>query len=189
MVLEDIINQKKITKYKLSKESGVPYTTINDICSGKTQLEKSTSETVYKLAQALGMSMEELIEPCIEKRIGFDLYKSNICHKLKEMGDIDFIIEVLEKDDISKLYKKAWHREALYLLAMLDYVSRVNEIPICTKYDKIRKCKLKEPIYPSSVVAASMVDKESSIKKQSMDSAIPEFKRFNIIENEVRDVV
>ena len=33
MRINEIINQKGMTKYSLSKTSGVPYATLNDICS------------------------------------------------------------------------------------------------------------------------------------------------------------
>ena len=62
MTVSELMNEKKITKYRLSKDSGVPYTTVNDICSGKAQLKKCSAETVYKLAKALDVSMEMLTE-------------------------------------------------------------------------------------------------------------------------------
>lgn len=34
----------------------------------------------------------------MEKRCSFELFKSNVCHWLKEEGDIDFLIQVLESD-------------------------------------------------------------------------------------------
>ena len=40
MTLNSLLTQKKMTKYQLSKKSGVPQTTVIDICSGKTCLEK-----------------------------------------------------------------------------------------------------------------------------------------------------
>lgn len=49
-----------MTKYRLAVEAGVPHTTLSDICSGKTKMEKCSAETVYKLAKALGVSMELL---------------------------------------------------------------------------------------------------------------------------------
>ena len=100
MTVNELINQKKITKYRLSKDSGVPYTTVNDICSGKAQLEKCSAETVYRISKALGVTMESLIESCFDKRSDFEFFKSNTCHTLKELGDIPFIIELLEKDEI-----------------------------------------------------------------------------------------
>lgn len=62
MIIEDIILKKNMTKYRLSVLSGVPYATLNDICSGKTRLEKCSAETVYKIAKTLGISMEQLTE-------------------------------------------------------------------------------------------------------------------------------
>ena len=38
----------------------------------------------------------------MEKRCSFELFKSNVCHWLKEEGDIDFLIQVLESDLILK---------------------------------------------------------------------------------------
>ena len=38
------------------------FRSLNDICSGKTRLEKCSAETVYKLAKALGGSVELLVE-------------------------------------------------------------------------------------------------------------------------------
>lgn len=40
----------------------------------------------------------------MEKRCSFELFKSNVCHWLKEEGDIDFLIQVLESDLIRKYY-------------------------------------------------------------------------------------
>ena len=106
MLINELMENKNITKYRLAKDSGIAYTTINDICSGKAQLEKCSAETIYRIAKALGVSMESLIEPCLDKRIDFELFKSNTCHRLKELGDIDFLIELLEEDRIRELYKK-----------------------------------------------------------------------------------
>ena len=104
-------------------------------------------------------------------------------------GDIDFVIEVLEKDEIRWYYKKQWYRESLYLLAMLDYVSRENNIPICTQYDDLRKMKLQNMLFPSGVLAAAEITKDQEVKEQAIKDSIPEFLRFNIVESEVRNVV
>ena len=62
MIIEDLLNKRNMTKYRLAVAAGVPHTTLNDICSGKTKLEKCSAETVYKIANALGVSMEMLTE-------------------------------------------------------------------------------------------------------------------------------
>ena len=70
------------------------------------------------------------------------------------MGDIDFIIETLETDEIRKLYERRWYRESLYLLAMIDYLSRMNGLPICSNYNDIRARKLEKPYFPAGVVVS-----------------------------------
>lgn len=189
MFLQELMEKKQITKYRLSKSSGIPYMTLNDILSGKTRLEKCSAETVYKLSKELDISMEELLAPCFEKRCSFELFKSNVCHQLKELGDIDFIIHTLENDDIRTYYNRRWYPECFYLLAMLDYVSRINDVPLCGEYQDLRQQSLSEVLYPASVVAAATVAGDERPKEDALRSAIPEFKRFNIIENEVRNVI
>ena len=43
--------------------------------------------------------------------------------------------------------------QALYLVATVDYLSRINDIPLCKKYHEYRCYKLKEDIYPMSYIA------------------------------------
>ena len=62
MIIEDLLAKRDMTKYRLAIEANVPHATLNDICSGKTKLEKCSAETVYKLAKTLGVSMELLTE-------------------------------------------------------------------------------------------------------------------------------
>lgn len=189
LLINELMAEQKISKYRLSQNSGVPYSTLNDICSGKAELEKCSAETVYKIAKALGVSVETILEPCFIRRSGFELYKSNVCHRLKNLGDIEFLIETLESDEVRIFYQREWYSESLYLLAMVDYISRINNVPLCNKYNDLRMAKLSEPIYPLSVVAAAAVTNDKNIKKLAWEEAIPEFARFNIVESDVRNVI
>ena len=67
MVIEDLLAKRGMTKYKLAVQAGIPHPTLSDICSGKTKLEKCSAETVYKLSQVLGVSMEQLTEDGIRQ--------------------------------------------------------------------------------------------------------------------------
>ena len=194
MSINAALAQKNMTKYRLWKESGVPQATISDICTGKTSIEKCSAETIYRIARALDVSMESLIAPAVQRaeeerrRPSFELFKSNTCHMVKDMGDIPFIIQLLETDQFRTLYEKKWYPEALYLLAMLDYLSRENQVPICTNYNDIRTAKLQRPVYPSSVVILCRTLKSDAPKEECYRMAIPEFLRFNIVESDVRNV-
>lgn len=62
MIIDDLLVNQSLTKHCLAVQSGIPHATLNDICSGKTKLEKCSAETVYKLAKVLNVSMELLTE-------------------------------------------------------------------------------------------------------------------------------
>lgn len=67
MIVDILMDRIHMTKYRLSRLSGIPHATLNDICSGKTKIEKCTAETIYRLAQALNVSMEQLVETGIRQ--------------------------------------------------------------------------------------------------------------------------
>jgi transcriptional regulator with XRE-family HTH domain len=192
MIVNDLLEKENMSRYRLSKESGVAMTTITDICSGKADLDKCEAGTLYKIAKALGVTIDFILENNSadngDDRGSFETFKSNICHHVKDMGDIDFIIETLEANEIRKLYERGWYREAFYLLAMIDYLSRMNGLPVCTNYNDIRSQKLEKPNFPASVVVSYAATEDESIKEKALANAIPEFIRFNIVESEVRNV-
>ena len=72
MRINEIIVQSGITKYRLAKISGVPHATLNDLCSGKSQIEKCSGETLYRLAKALEVSIEVLLESAMEQKIEYE---------------------------------------------------------------------------------------------------------------------
>ena len=43
MMVRELMEKKGITTYRLSKNSGIPYTTVNDICNDKVSLAKCNS--------------------------------------------------------------------------------------------------------------------------------------------------
>lgn len=67
MIIEELLKQKNMTKYRLAVLAGIPHATLNDICSGKAKIEKCSAETVYKIAKALGVKMEELVESGVKE--------------------------------------------------------------------------------------------------------------------------
>lgn len=60
--LQEAMSERKISRYRLSKISGIPWATLSDICSGKTELERCSAGTVMKLSKALGLTMEETLD-------------------------------------------------------------------------------------------------------------------------------
>jgi transcriptional regulator with XRE-family HTH domain len=189
MDINTLIAQKGVTRYKVAKQAGIPQTTMTDICSGKTKLSNCSGETLYRLAKTLDISMENLIADAMAYRPTFEAFKSGVCHLVKDMGDLDFLINTLESDNIRELYNKNWYAESLYLLAMVDYLSRENDLPPCADYDDLRRARLAEVIYPAGVLTLCAAAGSDAWKERSRAEAIPEFIRFNIVEAEVRNVL
>ena len=190
MIINDKLCELNLTKYKLSQESGVPQATINDICSGKADIEKCAAGTLFRIANVLGITVEDIIiSSRSDYRASFETFKSNVCHQVKDKGDLDFIIETLENNEVRHLFEKKWYPESLYLLGMVDYLSRLNGLPECKNYNDIRSTKLSKTIYPIGVILNSEVTKSDEPIRKAEENAIPEFRRFNIIESEIRNVV
>ena len=95
----------------------------------------------------------------MEKRCSFELFKSNVCHRLKEQGDIDFLIETLKEDMIRQYY------------------------------DDLRQQKMQKMIYPVGILITASVLSDDSVKEDAVKHAIPEFLKYNIVESEVRNVI
>lgn len=68
MIIEDLLARRDMIKYRLAVQADIPHATLNDICSGKTKLEKCSAETVYKQAKTLNVSIELLTEGTYSSR-------------------------------------------------------------------------------------------------------------------------
>lgn len=187
-MLDLILKEKNISIYQCSKLSGIPYTTLSEVVRGKTNIGKCSAEVVYRLSKILNVPMEELMRDSVEARLDFEVFKSNICHLVKSGDELDYIIEELKADNIRRYWNKKWYPEAFYLLAMVDYLSGINGIPLCTKYEDIRSQSLKKTLYPRDVILAAKLEPLSDVMERSKRSAIPEFLRFNIVESEIGNV-
>ncbi len=116
----------------------------------------------------------------------FELFKGNVKNKIKTDGQLNFIQQTLISNEIETLWNKNNILCSLYLLSMVDYLSRLNEIPLYTKYDYIRNHKMEQIVYPLSfkTYSAVMGISETDIT----ENAIPEFLIHNIVEGDVFNV-
>jgi predicted transcriptional regulator len=74
MTINDLLKEKGMSRYSLSKASGIPWATLSDICSGKTSLTRCNAQTIQKLSGAFRMPMEDILaltaEPCEGQKNG-----------------------------------------------------------------------------------------------------------------------
>ena len=114
--------------------------------------------------------------------IDADVFRSNICHRVKDMGELDFVVSVLQSESIFEYWNEKKLFQAMYLLGMVDYLCRKNQIPQCQNYNELRSFSFKEPIYPKDVLLLSKLFSDRDVMEEAREKAIPEFMRFNIVE-------
>lgn len=61
MSIKSYIEENNISIASLSKETGLPYTTVSELVNGKKSLGKCSAETVYRLAKGLQTTVEGLL--------------------------------------------------------------------------------------------------------------------------------
>lgn len=196
MSLYEMLQTKNMTKYQLAKLSGVPKTTILDIFSGKRDIEQCTVKTVYSIARVLDTTVEHILSVSQQNAytdaytsMDFENFKSTVCHEVKTLGDVDFLISLYENDKIRALYTQKEYAKAFYLLAMADYLSRENQVALCASYEDIRAHTLEKTIYPLSAKMAYKLTNDGAWLEKCRNESIPEFMKFNIVESEVRNVI
>ncbi len=59
--LTDVMDAKGITRYSLSKDNGIAWSTLSDVCNGRIPLGGCGADMVHRLAHALDMSVEEIL--------------------------------------------------------------------------------------------------------------------------------
>ena len=182
MELKIVLLQKRMSLYSLSKLSGVPYMTINDIVNGVTPIRKVRFSTVLSLAHALGVTCESLSDDApysIPKKK--DLFASSVQHRLKSQGQLPFLEEVLSKGTIDKYLGEGKLFEARYLLALIDYLCRINGLPLAKEYKYLREDGFSHPIFMGNPIS-------EEAKAKNREEAIPEFLAGNIVEGRIDDV-
>lgn len=62
MTFKDLLAEKGLTVYRLSKISDLPKSTLNDIATGKVELLDCSGRTLQKISNCLNVKIEKLLE-------------------------------------------------------------------------------------------------------------------------------
>lgn len=192
-MLEHLILLKDTTTYKMAKELNVPYTAINRIVKGTTDLNNVKIKVLAELSEFLSVSTDELYkEYYIDKYIKeseWNTYISNIQHKIKEDGKIFFMKYCISNQLVERCFLMKQYDKGLYTIATIDYLCRTLNITLYDGYKEFRKFKLENPKYPSDIELISDDKFKTKLKNKCLKECIPEFKRFNIIEKGVENAI
>ena len=69
----------------------------------------------------------------------------------EQQGAFAFIRNVLLSGVVERYWDDGNYLNAFYLVAMVDYLSRLNDIPLYTKYNEIRHYQMEKRIFPLSI--------------------------------------
>ena len=120
MTFAELLNDKDLTIYKLSKESGVAKTTLFDIASGKSNILDCTARNLLKISNVLNVSIEDLIK--LDPTIYNPAFERNVP---------EFLLDNIEN------IKKAKRRKSSLLDCYLDETN--SSINVCEVENLISK--------------------------------------------------
>ena len=193
VVLEYLFLSKQTTIYTTAKELGIPYTAINRIVKGTTDLGKASVSLLVNLSKYLKISMDELYnEYIMDKYIResqWNTFISNLQHQIKSEGELSFIRFCITSHFAERCFLNKQYDKGLYVVSAVDYLCRISNIPSYSGYEEMRKWKLEETKFPEDIEQIHNSDLKEKLKRNCMEECLPEFKRANIMEKGVRHVI
>ena len=157
----DLLEKKGITKYRLAEMSGISYSVIQDLFSGKTSVQRCSYDTVNALAQALGMEIGTFVRAFALETFTVQEDDEQIHVWVYRTGDTHFVIET-DKDSCRRLKMK---------FALTDrtrpYLKDVAEM---TLHARIREEKQRETVRKLD----ELYRRETAHEQQDVFSDAPE---------------
>ena len=197
MYLNELMNACHMSRAELSARSNIPESTLRDILNGKAQLDRCEAATLYNIAYALDVSVEDILEgywDALERDapsrtsvhdenslMNFYVLADSMLGRLRATGDLAFIDGIDQNEWIERLYQSGQYRCALFLLGMVDYLCRKNGIRQVARYDEYRKARLDRPVY--ALRTLNVNDDDGAFQRartEAENNAIPELGRFGI---------
>lgn len=133
--------------------------------------------------------MDIQIYRLLEEEYTVDLFRSEISHMRKQYSDKEFVTILLKYDFITHYWEKQWYYQALYILALLDYLSDKHHVSYLQKYEYYRSQKLKYCIYPAGITMWNKLNPQLDLLTKTLEKCKSSFYsqyflKYNIIEPE-----
>lgn len=201
MYINELMAERNMTFEKLCEKSGVPESTLRDILDGVSYIPNCKASTLYDIAIALNTSVEEILEEFWDEedlddeecsRFTLSNDPLDLFYHTQKMvldmlnsasSDKAFMNSARNVGIIKKLASSGSTTMALYLTALINYLCRINKLPLWEELDIFNDYVLENAVYPATVM--SFVDDPIELEKAKvniMAHSIPEFLNFNIYE-------
>ena len=204
MYLMNLMNKKCMTRADLSMMSGVPDSTLRDILSGKAQIDHCEAATIYGIADALGTSVEDILDHYWDECLGADdeecgrealhdghtllLFYSTVDKlvQLRQAVEDASLASCINRETfIDQFFTMGFYREAFFVLGLTDYLNRKLGKKTDPRFDAYRVYRLDNPVYSLSTIEEYDDPKElENAKAYAETYAIPELAAFNIFMTE-----
>lgn len=204
MYLMNLMNEHCMTRADLSMMSGVPDSTLRDIFSGKAQIDHCEAATIYGIADALGTTVEDILDHYWDECLGADdeECEREVLHDghtlLLFYSTVDRVVQLRQHVDdalltscvnseafIDLFFDRGFYREAFFLLGLTDYLNRKLGMKTDPRFDAYRVYRLDNPVYSLSTLEEYDDPEELKNAKAYAEAyAIPELAAFNIFMTE-----
>ena len=204
MYLMNLMNEHCMTRADLSMMSGVPDSTLRDIFSGKAQIDHCEAATIYGIADALGTTVEDILDHYWDECLGADdeecerevlhdghtllLFYTTVDRvvQLRQLADDALLTSCVNSEPFIELFfDKGFYREAFFLLGLTDYLNRKLGMKTDSRFDAYRVYRLDNPVYSLSTLEEYDDPEELKNAKAYAEAyAIPELAAFNIFMTE-----
>ena len=204
MYLMNLMNEHCMTRADLSMMSGVPDSTLRDIFSGKAQIDHCEAATIYGIADALGTTVEDILDHYWDEWLGADdeecerevlhdghtllLFYTTVDRvvQLRQLADDALLTSCVNSEPFIELFfDKGFYREAFFLLGLTDYLNRKLGMKTNPRFDAYRGYRLDCPVYSLSTLEEYDDPEELKNAKAYAEAyAIPELAAFNIFMTE-----
>lgn len=180
----ELLEAHQMSAYKLAKMTGIPYTTIFDLVHYRTLPKNISLDHALKIADALDIDVKELVKIEGAPMTNFEFFRSQLIMNIKSYGPNKFVNRVVKNKEVDFYYKNGGIEHALFLLGVIDYLSRKYHLSINRKrYNDLRKLHLKKPLFCSNdIISFSSLEEAESVLGIKIEE---EFRRFNIVETEI----
>ena len=180
----ELLEAKHMSAYSLSKLTDIPYTTINDLIHYRTKPENISLGHAIKICKVLEIEIEDFINLEGAPMTKFDFFRNLVINDLRIMGANRFISKTIKNKDIDFYYKNGGTAHALFLLATIDYLARVNHLlKYVKRYNALRKMKVDKTLFTSNfLLSFNSIEEAESLLAIKVE---PEYKRHNIVEVEI----
>lgn len=194
--LNQLMNEREMTRSDLSRMSGVPESTLRGILNGKANLYDCKAGTLLSLAFVLHTTVESLLEHYYDEYLRkptpeqvpadsqvplssfYELVDATVC-VIRNDGDYECVRFIYHEGMIEGLFEHGCYREALFLLGVTDYLIHKHHMETDNRFDAFRYVCLEHPVYHWRAIRE---DEETCriAKAFSREYAIPELAQFNI---------